>query len=110
MKEFKMLKGNYNTNTTIRNLSRFGERLAMDVDFAVVGSVAVDLKGNRIGKGSGYGDREIKFIQKKFKSKYFLAGTLVHSSQVFENFNHLKEPHDEKIKFILTEKELIKLE
>ncbi len=108
MKEFKMIKGRF--NTTIKNLAKFGEKLAKNVDFAVVGSVAVDLNGNRIGKGSGYGDREIKYLKKKFEGKNFLAGTLVHSSQVFEDFSHLKESHDEKINFILTEKELIKIE
>ncbi|NVM04072.1 MAG: 5-formyltetrahydrofolate cyclo-ligase [Candidatus Helarchaeota archaeon] len=108
MKEFKMLKGRY--NTTIKSLSKFGEKLTKKVDFVIVGSVAVDLNGNRIGKGSGYGDQEIKFLQKRFKGKNFLAGTLVHSSQIFEDFSNLIEPHDEKIKFILTEKELIEIE
>lgn len=108
MKEFKMLKGRF--NTTIKNLIKFGNPLKEKVDIAIVGSVAVDLKGNRIGKGSGYGDQEIKFLQEKFRGPNFIAGTIVHSSQVFEDFANLSESHDIKISFILTEKELIKIE
>ena len=108
MKEFKMLKGNY--NTTIKSLDRFGVKLSKKVDFALVGSVAVDLKGNRIGKGTGYGDRELKFLQKEFKSRNFLAGTLVHSSQIFKDFSKLCEPHDIRVDFILNEKKLIKID
>ncbi len=49
-------------------------------DLAIIGSVAVDLKGNRIGKGGGY----------------------VHDLQVFEDISYLMEPHDEKVNFIVT--------
>ncbi len=35
-------------------------------ELIVIGSVAVDLKGNRIGKGGGFGDREIKFFKERF--------------------------------------------
>ncbi|MHA1300355.1 MAG: 5-formyltetrahydrofolate cyclo-ligase [Candidatus Helarchaeota archaeon] len=108
MKEFKMLEGKH--NTTIKNLRKLGANLNRKVDIAVVGSVAVDLKGNRIGKGSGYGDRELKFLKNKFGGKQFITGTLVHSSQVFKDLSNLCEPHDVKINFILTEKELIKIE
>lgn len=32
----------------------------------VEGCVAVDMRGNRLGKGGGYGDREIRLVRQKY--------------------------------------------
>jgi len=77
------------------------------IDFALIGSVAVDLKGNRIGKGGGYGDREIKILREK--NKNVIVATNVHEIQVFEDFSYLMKEHDEKVNIIITPKRVIKL-
>ncbi|MFB0561355.1 MAG: 5-formyltetrahydrofolate cyclo-ligase [Candidatus Lokiarchaeia archaeon] len=105
MKSFKMMKPGTRTKVTIKDLIRGGEPLTIKVDIAVVGSVAVDKKGNRIGKGSGYGDRELAYLRER--NPKILTGTLVHSRQVFEDFSHLAQEQDISVDFILTEKELI---
>jgi len=65
MKRFKMMKPGAPIRAAIRDLVRSGEPLTRSVDIAVVGSVAVDMRGNRIGKGSGYGDRELAYLKKR---------------------------------------------
>jgi 5-formyltetrahydrofolate cyclo-ligase len=105
MTSFKMMKPGMPAKVSIKDLIRGGELLTRSVDIAVVGSVAVDKKGNRIGKGSGYGDKELTYL--KERNPKILSGTLVHSSQVFEDFSNLAQEHDVSIDFILTEKEPI---
>ena len=105
MTSFKMMKPGKTVKVSIKDLIRGGEPLTRRVDIAVVGSVAVDRKGNRIGKGSGYGDKELSFLRER--NPKLLSGTLVHSKQVFEDFSHLVQEHDVPVDFILTEKELI---
>jgi 5-formyltetrahydrofolate cyclo-ligase len=105
MKSFKMMKPGSSVKVAIKDLIKGGEPLTRRVDIAVVGSVAVDRKGNRIGKGSGYGDRELAYLKKR--NSKILCGTLVHSVQVFEDFSHLAQNHDLPVDFILTEKEII---
>ncbi len=105
MESFKMMKPGTRAKVTIKDLIRGGEPLARKVDIAVVGSVAVDKKGNRIGKGSGYGDRELAYLRER--NPKILTGTLVHSRQLFEDFSQLAQHHDVQVDFILTEKELI---
>ena len=108
MKAFKMLRpAQRKPDTTIKGLIKYGEPLKERVDIIVVGSVAVDLKGNRIGKGAGYGDREIAHLRNL--NPEVLLTTLVHSSQVFEDISYLMEPQDVPVGFILTEKELIEV-
>ena len=109
MKEMKIMKPqNSKLDTSIRGLIRKGERLTEKVDIAVVGSVAVDFKGNRLGKGSGYGDREIEYLRKNnLIEDDFKIGTLVHSVQLIPDLSMFREPHDIPVDFILTEKELL---
>ena len=109
MKEMKMIKSQDNRlDTSIRGLIQKGERLKEKVDIAVVGSVAVDFKGNRLGKGSGYADQEIQFLRSHdLTSADFKIGTLVHSIQLIPDLSMFMEPHDIPVDFILTEKELL---
>lgn len=97
-----------NIDTTIKGLISQGIELKEKVDIAIIGSVAVDLRGNRIGKGAGYGDKEISFL--KNNNPNLLVGTLVHSSQVMDDFSYLMELEDIPVDFILTEKGLKKIE
>jgi 5-formyltetrahydrofolate cyclo-ligase len=108
MKEMKMIKPiRKKINTNIQGLIKFGERLKEKVDIVVIGSVAVDEYGNRLGKGAGYGDKEIEFLRRnnllKENSK---IGTLVHSIQILPDLSSFSEPRDIPVDFTLTEKGL----
>lgn len=109
MREMKMIRpDNEKINTSIKGLIEKGEKLTEKVQIAVVGSVAVDEFGNRLGKGSGYGDKEIQYLKEKnFVEKNFKTGTLVHTVQIFPDISELVEPHDIPVDFILTQKDLI---
>jgi len=54
--------------STIKRAFRFGEQTKdfPKPDLIVTGSVAVDVHGNRPGKGGGYGDRELEIIRSRF--------------------------------------------
>ncbi|MFH7903430.1 MAG: 5-formyltetrahydrofolate cyclo-ligase [Candidatus Aenigmatarchaeota archaeon] len=75
------------------------------IDFALIGSVAVDVKGNRIGKGGGYGDREIKILREG--NQKIIIATNVHDLQVFDDLSYLIEKHDEKVNLIFTPTKVI---
>lgn len=89
--------------TTIRALRTRGQPLTHPVDLIVLGSVAADLRGNRIGKGSGYGDQEIAFLDThRLLAPRCRIATLVHPLQVFQDFEHLMSPQDFKCHYLLT--------
>jgi len=74
-------------------------------DLIIIGSVAVDKKGNRIGKGGGFGDREIEIINSKFGKVKVI--TNVHDLQVFDDFSYFMEKHDHKVDIIVTPTRII---
>ncbi len=95
---------------SLREILRHAKILGWEIpkiDFALVGSVAVDLKGNRIGKGGGFGDREIKILREK--NPDVVIATNVHDLQVFEDLSYLMEPHDQKVDLIVTPKRIIRM-
>jgi 5-formyltetrahydrofolate cyclo-ligase len=96
--------------SSIGGFEKFGKKLGTRIDLIVQGSVAVDRKGNRIGKGSGYGDREFHILGSlnmlRPKAKVV---TIVHEEQVFEDFGHLMEEQDVKVDYILTSKGMIQV-
>ncbi len=82
---------------TINSFRRYGKPPKTEVEIFLQGSVAVDLKGNRLGKGKGYGDKEYEILKAMglIKKKPIVI-TIVHDCQVFEDFSYLKEPHEYK--------------
>lgn len=97
------LKGVEDKASTIKGAFKHGE-LREDipkVDLVVQGSVAVDLHGNRLGKGGGYGDREIRMVKEKC-GRGIKVVTSVHSMQVVPSVP--SEKGDEKVDLIITEK------
>lgn len=87
----------------IRGFEQFGERLKTKVDLMVQGSVAVDGQGNRIGKGSGYGDREYIVLKSLNMMKPIVkVATIVHEDQIFEDLGGLMSENDVKVDFIVT--------
>ena len=102
--------GNEHTASTIRGAFKFGKSLKSfpHVDLVVEGSVAVDLFGGRLGKGGGYGDKEISHLLEEnvINTKTPLLGT-VHELQIVDEIP--LEPHDMKITMIVTPKRVIRI-
>jgi 5-formyltetrahydrofolate cyclo-ligase len=103
------VKGKERFASTIKGAFKLGKLTEKipKVDFIVEGCVAVDRKGNRLGKGGGYGDKEIK-LAKQYSSKPIKVAATCHSIQVVNEVPVNKR--DEKVDYIATEKELIKVE
>ncbi|MEO0096628.1 MAG: 5-formyltetrahydrofolate cyclo-ligase [candidate division WOR-3 bacterium] len=94
---------------TIKNFKKYGKEPKTFVEVFIQGSVAVDLKGNRLGKGKGYGDKEYYDLKNKELIKKPLVITIVHDCQVLEDFSYLAEPHDVKVDVILTPTRIIRI-
>jgi 5-formyltetrahydrofolate cyclo-ligase len=96
------VRGSESHASTIRGAFSLGKIVGLQempkLDLIVEGSVAVDLKGNRLGKGGGYGDVEIRSLKAKFGSLPVI--TSVHDSQVVENVPF--EDKDERVSIIVT--------
>lgn len=96
-------------SATIRNMARLGTPLKTRIGLVLQGSVAVDRRGNRLGKGKGYGDKEIKWLKDRgLLTPNAPIVTIVHSSQVLEDLSALMEEGDVPVDYILTEKEIIR--
>ena len=74
-------------------------------DLVIEGAVAVDMQGNRLGKGGGYGDAEKKTLKTRFGS--IPVAATVHDLQVVKAVPF--EDKDEKIQMIVTPTRLIRL-
>jgi 5-formyltetrahydrofolate cyclo-ligase len=86
----------------------YGENITdlKTVDLVVEGSVAVDIEGNRLGKGGGYGDREISDLyNRKVINVNTPIATTIHPLQVKNSVPVLE--HDFKINMIVTSKSKI---
>ncbi len=86
----------------------YGEKIKTipKIDMVIEGSVGVDIKGNRLGKGKGYGDTEIKdLLNKKAINNKTPIVTTVHPLQIKEKIP--TEKHDCKINMIVTPKNII---
>ncbi len=104
------VRGNEETASTINGAFKFGKKIYEfpKVDLVVEGSVAVDKAGNRLGKGGGYGDREIsELISKKAITENTPVATTVHEVQIINKVP--TEEHDEKINMIVTPERVIRI-
>ena len=101
---------------TIKEMLRYGREvdlneLSIHVDIFLQGCVAVDKKGNRIGKGSGFGDREYAVLREKgLLSDVTLYVVVAHPIQIFEDLSYLVDEHDVKVDLIITPNKIIKTE
>ncbi|WP_297980228.1 5-formyltetrahydrofolate cyclo-ligase [uncultured Methanobrevibacter sp.] len=85
-----------------------GENNEFSVDMVVEGAVAVDKSGNRIGKGKGYGDREIEdLLNRKFIDNNTRLLTTIHPLQLVSHVP--MEIHDRKLNMIVTSKEIFRI-
>ncbi len=72
--------------STIRGAFEYGRSVqASEVELFVAGSVAVSVEGGRLGKGSGYSDREFQMLrQAGGLASDVVVVTTVHDLQVVE--------------------------
>lgn len=99
------VKGKEEFASTIKGVFRHGEKIKEleKPDLIITGCVAVDKNGRRLGKGGGYGDREIKTFREKFGK--VLVATTVHELQIIEEIP--SEEHDQRVDIIATPKRVI---
>ncbi|MFX1293331.1 MAG: 5-formyltetrahydrofolate cyclo-ligase [Promethearchaeota archaeon] len=100
---------------TIKGMYNFGEEIHLNqisrpLDIFCQGSVALDRKGNRLGKGKGYGDREFHLLkQEGIIDEQTLVVSIVHEVQLLDDFSHLMQQTDVKVHVALTPSEIIRL-
>ena len=79
-----------------------------DVDLIVIGSVAVDVYGTRIGKGGGYAELEYAILREIGKvTEDTPIVTTVHDLQVLNN-ELPREKHDVPVDIIVTPTRIIR--
>jgi len=100
------IKGKEEIASTIKGAFKCGKKLKElpKPDLIITGCVAVDKKGWRVGKGSGYGDREIKTFHEKFG--FIPVVTTVHDLQIVNKVPH--QEFDTKVDYIITPTKIIK--
>lgn len=97
--------------STISGAFELGEKVRCfpPIDMVIEGSLGVDLKGNRLGKGGGFADREISHLfTEGVIDKDTTICTPVHPLQIKDNIP--VEGHDEKINMIVTPEMVIRTE
>jgi len=101
------VKGKEDFASTIEGAFKYGKRLEElpKPDLIVTGCVAVDREGNRLGKGGGYGDKEITSIKSKFGKIPVI--TTVHDVQIVDKVP--TEKGDTKVDIIVTPKIIIRV-
>jgi len=105
----KEVKGKESFASTIRGAFKHGKTVDVEnipkPDLIIEGTVAVDLKGHRLGKGHGYGDVEIEIMKKLFGA--IPVVTAVHDVQVVESVPF--EEKDEKVSIVITPTRVIRV-
>ena len=101
---------------TIRGAFKWGKRLRTSrdlieigsVDLIVEGSVAVNVHGERLGKGEGYGDLEFAILAELgLVSRDVPVVTTVHEIQIVSN-SLPQTPHDVSLDYIITPGSIIR--
>lgn len=96
--------------STIEGAFEIGRRVDKfpKIDMVIEGSVAVDLNGNRLGKGGGYGDMEISHLfQEEVIDNKTPIVTTVHKIQIVDKIP--VEEHDKQINMIVTPLNIIRI-
>lgn len=105
------VRGKERVAATIKGAFKFGKEIEKlpKADLVITGCVAVDQKGFRLGKGGGYGDKEISRLKKeKLISSKTQIITSVHDLQIVKKVPVL--PHDQKVDIIVTPTKVIRCE
>lgn len=109
----KRLKTSPYSASSIKGATKHGRPVTLDevekIDLIVCGSVAVNRKGARIGKGGGYSDLEFALlIEEKIIGCYTPIVTTVHALQILKIEIPMTE-HDIPLSAIITPEEVIPL-
>jgi len=96
--------------STIRGAFIYGKIVSLKeippVDLVVTGCVAVDLAGNRLGKGGGYAELEYAILRElELINENTPVVTTIHDIQIVEKIP--REPHDLTVDIIATPTKLI---
>ncbi|AAK40782.1 5-formyltetrahydrofolate cyclo-ligase [Saccharolobus solfataricus] len=96
----------------ISGFEKYGIRISLEdivrVDFMVAGSVAVDINGNRVGKGEGYSELEFAILRELGKvDENTPIATTVHDVQIVDEIP--SEPFDVPVDIIATPSRLIRV-
>lgn len=99
---------------TIKGALRHGRVIDLEevppLDFVLTGSVAVNLKGARIGKGGGYSDLEYALLREAAKvDRHTVIATTVHPVQILRE-NLLVTDHDIPVDVIATPRAVVDVE
>ncbi|MEM5853530.1 MAG: 5-formyltetrahydrofolate cyclo-ligase [Candidatus Aenigmatarchaeota archaeon] len=102
----KKVKGMEKFASTIKGALKFGEKLKelIKPDLIVIGCVAVDKNFYRLGKGGGYGDREIKTFKEKFGD--IPVVTTIHECQIVDKVP--VEENDTRVDVVITPEKIIR--
>lgn len=103
------VKGKEGFASTIRGIFKHGRGVEASglpkPDIAVTGCVAVDEQGHRLGKGGGFGDRELRLLRSRFGTVPVV--TTVHNVQVVKSVPY--GPHDESVSIIVTPTRIVRV-
>jgi 5-formyltetrahydrofolate cyclo-ligase len=99
---------------TIKGALRYGEAIGLDqvpeLDLVLAGSVAVNLKGARIGKGGGFSDLEYGLLRESGKvDDRTVIATTVHPIQILPE-DLLMTGHDIPVNVAATPREAIEVD
>jgi 5-formyltetrahydrofolate cyclo-ligase len=101
------VRGREGYASTIKGAFKFGKAVSLrslsEIDLVITGCVAVDLRGFRLGKGGGYGDKEISLLRRL--SPRAPIATTVHELQLVEQVP--VEVWDRQVDIIATPKRVI---
>lgn len=95
----------YSYASTIAGALKLGRLVSLrqipSIDLVVTGCVAVDLRGNRVGKGGGYGELEYAILRELgLVDDSVLVATTVHDLQIVDSVP--REEHDLTVDLIAT--------
>lgn len=105
--------------STQKGLRKWGNKLItldqnndVHIDMIILGSVAVDKKGRRIGIGNGFCDLEFVILSSmNMVTDNTVVVTIVHDVQVFDTLpNDIFKPYDVPVDIIITSSEIIRVE
>lgn len=102
------VRGREAVAATISGAFKYGrlcETIRHRPDLVVTGCVAVDRLFNRLGKGGGYGDREIELVKRLYGPSIPVL-TTVHDLQLIDHIP--TEPHDSKVDIVVTPSRILR--
>ncbi|MFN3420349.1 MAG: 5-formyltetrahydrofolate cyclo-ligase [Armatimonadota bacterium] len=94
----------------VDNFLRYGQPLSVPVDLAVLSSVVVDCRGNRLTPRQEFGDREWQMlVDKGFVHERTKIATIVHPLQFADDLAKWVTEKDAKAHLIVTPEEVVRV-